>query len=267
VRGARALRTADGAAAAVPDFADCYAARAAVLGRRLLWLDRGPNNEQVLRLRDLDGGRDVWSKEYPEKAVLLDSAVPGLVAAAAPDGTVEVTDLRKGKEAARLAVDRGYLEKVKSGCLLADEERFYVAWVELRNADAAVVDVPQPPQPLFSLALGAALPINGRVYAFGRDGGEPLWYKDLPHQHLLLERFDRLPVVLAGAYYTRKINVRGGQVQMAQVRSLDKRTGKLCFDRESVFTNDVYTALHVDPRAGTADLVAAGSRLRHQPGR
>src|SRR5262249_36817572 len=109
-------------------------------------------------------------------------------------------------------------------------------------------------------------PVSGVVYAFHKARGTLSWH--FPHetdkalsQMLLLERFEELPVLLFTARVNKAI-AQGGNQQTVSTMSIDKRTGKLVYDRDS-YANSMFHALKVDRRAGTVDLVSHNLTLRH----
>jgi hypothetical protein len=91
--------------------------------------------------------------------------------------------------------------------------------------------------------------------AFDRAGGELLWYSPTPAQSMLLERFDELPMVLCAATYTRQGANPGEAVGVVPLRSLDKQTGKVIFNKESQQITEPFHALQIDARTDSADLM------------
>jgi hypothetical protein len=110
--------------------------------------------------------------------------------------------------------------------------------------------------------------VNGKVYAFERSGGKLRWYAEVPHQILLVDQFKESPIMLFTARYNKPMNVGGGVnraiQQVTATKTIDKRTGKLLFDRE--FQNNYaqqYYALTINPQEGTIDLVSYSMKIQH----
>jgi outer membrane protein assembly factor BamB len=259
VRSVRAVRADDGTAVPIPEAAARYARCLRVLGRRLLTSEEAAGGGVRLRLYDLPTGKDLWDRTFPAHSVVLDSPAAGWVGVAAPGGAVTVVDLATLREGPKLALEPGHLEKMTAGHLFADGERFYIALEG--PGDGKVLDGPHP----FFRAGLAAVPVNGMLYAFERAGGALCWYSPAPAQAVLLDRFEELPVVLCAASSTRQGGMPGEGVAVLALRSLDKRTGKVLFARESNEAGDPFSALRLDPAAGTIDLISALLVLRHRP--
>ena len=99
-----------------------------------------------------------------------------------------------------------------------------------------------------------SLKVNGPVYALNRTTGKLEWVCDfLPHQNLLLEQVQDLPILLFTAQYYKSAN--GMDRTMVKVTGVDKRTGKLVYDKEFVPSTQFH-ALRIDPRAGLIEFVA-----------
>ena len=82
--------------------------------------------------------------------------------------------------------------------------------------------------------------------------GKLEWVCDfLPHQSLLLEQVQDLPILLFAAQYYKSAN--GFDRTMVKVTGVDKRTGKLIYDKEFV-PHVQFHALRIDPRAGLIEL-------------
>jgi outer membrane protein assembly factor BamB len=262
VRAVWAVRADDGTRVTIPEGGPICDRRLAGAGRHVLALDRGPRNEVVLRWHDLQTGKDLWTKQFPEKTLLPVSTVPGTYAVITPEGDGVILDLDKGRELARLHIDARYLEKVHQAHLLADRERYYLAFIETRDAASPILNGPHSN---FNAALGFTIAVD-RLDAFDR-AGKFCWHKSMPNQMLLLHRFDELPVILCSAVVTRLPGVGKNPVRMVATRTLEKRTGKLCHDLEGPFNGETITSLLVDRHQGTVDLLMPSVKLRHLPQR
>jgi outer membrane protein assembly factor BamB len=262
VRGVRALRVRDGVVEAIPDCAELYAHKLRTLGRNLLTSEEGPNGERILRHYDVRTGQDLWKATFPAQSIVLDSPTRELIGVVTPDGDVMVRDLLAGRELLRAKVERKHLDQVTGGRLLADRKQFYVAFLG-------------PNQGLVPCMIGMGMPndnviagsrsvsINGFLYAFDRVSGELRWYSRVPWQTILLDRFEDLPLILCNALMVRQGLPPTGNYQVIATRSLDKRTGKIVYNREIVQANDQFHTYQVNLRTGTIDLIATGVKIRH----
>ena len=261
VRGVRAVRARDGEVVSIPDAAPLYANRRGILGRLLLVEEPGADEQRIVRFCDPLSGKDLWRKTMRPGAFLLKSPSPGWLGIAEPSGDVAVVELTRGEEVARLHLDPRHLAKVHDGHLLLDDERFFIALRGPMDPEWKIVDEPSGN---FHSGL-SAVPVCGMLYAFGREKGELRWFTWLPPQMLLLDSFEELPIVLCSGV-TARVNPAdpGNTVAVASTRSIDKRTGKLLFNRE-VVAGDPFHTLRIDRRDGTIDLVSINQIVRHAP--
>src|SRR5207302_10211195 len=118
----RAVRTGDGVTVNVPDFAEHYKNKLSIVGRDLLVLDTRPGGK-VLRLYDIQAGKDVWKKELPANAILLQSEEANLAGVVEPaqNGRLTVIDLVARKEILHGHLDPKDLNNVHTGHLLRDQ--------------------------------------------------------------------------------------------------------------------------------------------------
>ncbi|HLJ93661.1 MAG TPA: PQQ-binding-like beta-propeller repeat protein [Gemmataceae bacterium] len=267
----RALRGRDGASVAVPDFAIPFQHRQRIVDGRLLVLERdspvaarsgehAPTGGGVLHLYDVHTGQDLWKKELPPDAVFLRSEDPELAGVVDPDGTITVADLRIPKEVFHAAIPPADMAKVNAGLLLQDSKQFYV--ILNRPAEAN----PDLQGPFSNVNILRSAPVNGTIHAFDRQSGERNWYKRMPNQMLLLERFSDLPMMLFTAKFIKMVNGGGYTTTVAATVSINKRTGKLLLPEEayqSAHSQGQYFALAINRRAGTYDLIAPNMMLRH----
>jgi outer membrane protein assembly factor BamB len=260
LRGLRALRLADGKALAIPGTAAVYAKRLRIVNGRVLVSEEGPDGEVSLRLYDVLTGKDDWARLFPGGSIVLSSPAANLLGVLDPAGVVTVVDLATGRNGPRLTLDRRHRARVTGGCLLCDSRHFYVG---LLGQGEGSVNVMDGPNPNFRNGLAAA-PVNGMLYAFDRATGELHWYSQAPAQTVLLERLDELPVILCAALSTRPSGTPGNAEGVVAIRSIDKQTGKLLFNKESRTVGEPFGALHLDRRGGVVDLVGPALVLRHQ---
>src|SRR5262249_38067590 len=113
-----------------------------------------------------------------------------------------------------------------------------------------------------------SVPANGNVYAFERSNPNPKqarWVAQTANQMLVLERFQDMPVLLCTARYNKFVN--NGANRFAQnvvaVKSIDKRTGKLLFDKELPQNANNFHSLQIDLKMGIIDFVSFNLKIRH----
>jgi outer membrane protein assembly factor BamB len=257
VRAVRAVRTADGTAVSIPDGVAACAHKARSLGRNLLVSEKGPADEVRLRLYDMHAGKDLWEQTFPAHSLVLDSPGPELLAVVAPDGTVTVVNLKDRREVQKLNVEPRHLEKVQRGTLLRDRTQVYLAFQGPNDGALNTVDGPNP-----NVVGLPTVPVNGMLYAFDRQTGELRWHSRVPPQTIVLECFDDLPVLLFTAQVIRSFPP-GLNMAVMTLRSIDKHTGKVRFNREYTNVVDSFHTLRVDVRTGTIDLIGSSIKLRH----
>jgi outer membrane protein assembly factor BamB len=260
-RGLRVVRLADGQSVLVPDASAAYAKRLRILGRRLLVEEENPSGGAALRLYDILTGKDDWARTFPAGSVVLTSPAPDLLGVAAPDGTVTVVDLATGKEGPPLRLEPAHRARITAGALFRDAEQTYVGLLGQGEGSVTVMDGPNP---YFRGGLRSA-PANGMLYAFDRASGKRRWYSQAPASAVLLERFEELPVLLCAGVSTRQAGPAGNGELVLAVRSFDKRTGKILFNREYRTPGEPFHSLRIDRRASTVDLLGSLLVLRHQP--
>jgi outer membrane protein assembly factor BamB/tetratricopeptide (TPR) repeat protein len=258
VRAVRAVRTGDGTAVPIPDAVEAYAHKVRTLSRNLLVSEKGPADEVRLRLYDPHTGQDLWKQTFPAQSIVLDAQAPELLGVVAPDGAITLVDLKERRELAKLTVERKHLEKVQRGTLLRDRTQYYVAFQGNNEAAPNTIDGPYPN------VLGLqTVPVNGMLYAFDRKTGELRWHSRVPAQMIVLDRFDELPVLLFTAQVMKSIPPQGLNMPVMLLRSIDKHTGKVRYNREYPNMNDNFHTLRVDVRTGAIDLIGTSIKLRH----
>src|SRR5207253_2168710 len=127
----RVVRASDGADVAAPDFGGIYQQRVKVSGRRLLAAQATPAG-LVLRLHDVVAGKDVWSKTFAPKAMLLHTDEATLAGVLEPSGMLTAVDATTGATLVRGSVLQGRvtaeeIKGLKDPLLLRDADRWYVA--------------------------------------------------------------------------------------------------------------------------------------------
>jgi tetratricopeptide (TPR) repeat protein len=260
VRGIRAIRLWDGVAVPVPDCAELYPHKVRNLGRRLLVSEEGPKEERILRLYDVHTGKDLWRKTYPAHSIVIEPHVPEVTGIVTPDGAVTLFDTLTQKEILRAKVEPKHLDKVSGIRLLADRGQFYLAF---QGADAAPGILGGDGTSESVMGAVRTVPISGMLYAFDRATGDLRWYSRVPRQSIIVERFEDMPLILCSAMLIRQGPPGTGNFQVIATRSIDKRTGKICYNREIVQVNELFHTFQADLTAGTVDLIATSVKIRH----
>jgi hypothetical protein len=244
---ARALRAADGVAEPVPGFARLFAARVRTLGRCLLLAEDAPAGGKALRLYDVHAGKDVWRRAFAAGALVVRSEDPAVTGVVEPDHAVTLLESRTGRVLFKTPLQPEHAEKRQAAALVADADRYYLALTR-----APENGLNWNPSAGFGIR---SLKINGPLYALSRTGGAVEWVCDfLPHQMLLLEQVQDLPLLLFTAQYYKSSPNGGFEKQAVKVTGVDKRTGKLVYDKEFAPHNQFH-ALRTDPQAGLIELV------------
>lgn len=271
----RAVRAHDGVSVTVPDFADAYKNKLAIVGRNLLVLDSAPTGEpgaarhRRLRFYDIQAGKDLWQKELAANAVVLQSDDPDLTAIVEPsqNGRLTVIDLRTHKEILHANLDAKDLTGVRSGHLLRDQNLVYVALNAQNNAAQAAngLIIGNAALPNFSPQSGLrGLMLNGMLYAFDRGNGKLKWKNDIKNMALILEQYQDLPVLLFSARFNRVVNnINGAFAWQSGAKSIEKRTGKLLYENEFGQQQPFFHTVHLNTREGTIDLVGTTLKIQH----
>jgi outer membrane protein assembly factor BamB len=265
VGASRALRAHDGVTVEVPDFASLYQRRLRIIGRNLLLSENDAKGDMVLRLYDVHTGKDIWKQTFKSNTIVLRSEAPELFGVVEPanDGKVSVFNLHTFQEVLSARIDPKDLDKIQDVHLLQDNERFYLACHRSPDAVANPWGGPYP-----NVMNGMrCVHVNGKVYAFYRDTGKLHWKHEALGQMLVLEQFRDSPVLIFTASQRRPMNmggnVRGGIMQVAVFRSIDKRTGKLVWDKEYQNQSSQFYALNMNLQAGTVELVGYNLKILH----
>ena len=250
--GVRVLRAGDGATVpGAPDSAAVLAAAKSykVFGRTALLHEVDVDGNQVLRLLDLTTGKDVWKRDYDDKAVAVKAHDVPLCGMVRGTGEVDLLDPHTGRPvgAFKLDTDRlaDHVGKSKGAQLFADPTRFYLVLDRDRNAGGG------GPINRFGVYGGVlplrSTPVDGPMYCFVRATGERAWYADhhFENQTLILDRFADLPVLVAGQTTLRPA---GGQFEFRAV-VVEKERGLLRF-AQTIQDNSQqpFQTVTIDPR-------------------
>jgi outer membrane protein assembly factor BamB/tetratricopeptide (TPR) repeat protein len=261
----RAVRSHDGVALRVPDFAAAYRSKVQQVGHRLL-VTENEGDKVVQRLVDLQTGQDLWKRTSPPNSIVLHTEDPHLAGWVTPEGAVTVVDVRTAKEVlqARLESPK-HVEKAREVHLVQDRERFYLAIH--RPPDPNVpVDPTKAIQgdPWNCVGAMRTVPVNGAVYAFDRASGKLLWWNQVLNQMMILEQFDDLPIVLFAAGLNRQ---NAGNVnQFIHVHAICKANGKRLGETDFASGGAMFHALQVDRHSTppTIELISATHRVWYE---
>jgi outer membrane protein assembly factor BamB len=249
----RALRAQDGVTVVVPEFGTLYTKRIRTLGRHLLLQEDESGGGKLCRLYDVQNGRDVWRQSFGSGAIVMRSEEPNLMGVVEKDHTVTLLDSRTGHIVFRSLILAEHAEKLQSVALVGDRERFYLALGREKENG-----LNWQPSVIHGLR---SLPVNGPVYALNRTTGKLEWICDfLPHQNLLLEQVEDLPMILFTTAYS-KLGPNGNFERNAtKVTAIDKRTGKLLYDKEFM-QQGLFQTVRTDPQNGSIDLLRGDLKI------
>jgi len=268
INGSRVVRAIDGAVLGVPDFSKDFRGKVAMKGSRLATFDDGQGQnlkpgekarEPVLRILDLVKPSVILTKTLPTGSRALGTDEGDLAAVLLPDGKVEVFQLPEGKPMATLQVDPLLVDKVPMK-LVADAGNIYL--VSQKNEDNP--NGAMGLQPNFMGQVGVRyLRANGEVYAFRRETGKLAWRNHVSNQLMIMEQFQNLPMIIFSSRFNRLEMGPNNRTVITQVaiKSYDKRTGKLIFDKESRGGSPLFNAFKVDLRGGRLDLTDNQNRI------
>lgn len=241
----KALRAQDGVSVPVADFGKLYARRVRTIGRCILLSDEQPQGGSALRLYDVQTGQDVWKHKLTSGAVVVRSEDRDYTATIEKDRTLTILVAKTGEVLFKSHLQPEHANVSDGATLLSDRDRFYLTLN------------PKPSNglnwnPCVSFGL-RSVRLNGTMYALNRTSGKLEWVCDfLPHQTLLLEQIQDLPILLFASQYYKSAN--GFDRTAVRVTGVDKQSGKLMYDKEFP-TNTSFHALRTDPQAGVIELV------------
>src|SRR5262249_52647377 len=251
-RSVRAARAQDGVAIRVPAFGPLYGRKVRTLGRCLLLQEESKDGNKVLRLYDVQTAKDVWRREFAAGAIVMRTEDPRLTGVV-EGRNVSVLTSRTGEVLFKSQLQAAHVEKLQEVTLFGDRERLYLA-------------LNRTPEPGLTWNANAgfglrSLKIHGPVYALNRKSGAVDWVCDfVPHQWLMLEQVRDLPILLFASQYNKTAASGSAERMGVKVTGVDKRTGKLLYDREFA-PHNVFHALKTDPQAGTIELIRADLKI------
>ncbi len=255
-----ALRALDGVPVQTADFGPLFQRRLQVHGRKLLVRDVDVG-DTILRLYDVQTGKDVWSRNFGQQALTLNSLETGLTGAIDANGKGVILRSTTGEEVLRFNVDKAHVNPPGGQPevhALLDGGSAYLFF-------NLPVDANQPQANRRTVyAQNAQLrgvPINGPIYAFDRHGGQLRWRKDAPPQVLLLDQFDESPLLVLASLQTQWVQMQPQAPNPAPFNKsfavmliLDKRDGSEVH-KDELPNRTTFHTLRVDPRAGTIELI------------
>ncbi len=101
--------------------------------------------------------------------------------------------------------------------------------------------------------------LKGLIIAFDAATGKELWKKDVPEQHLILERLDQIPFLITTSYH------RNFLLQPSDHRRiivLDKRDGNVLLDTKDEPGEAAFHSMLIDTAGRHVDLISNAERLR-----
>jgi hypothetical protein len=248
----RSLRAQDGVTVPVPDFGRLFAQRVRTDGRRLLLQEDDPQGGKAIRLYDVQTGQDVWRRRFSAGAVVIQSQEPGLTGVIEKDNTVTLLNAETGAVKFKSLIMPEHAVNLDGATLIGDRDRYYLALTRKPESGLNWSSYASP-----SIR---SLSVNGPLYALNRGTGKLEWVCDfVPHQMLLLEQMQDLPVLLFAARYNKSAN--GFDQSMVKVTGIDKRNGKLVYDKEFTPSLQFHT-LRIDHQAGLIELVRQDLKIQ-----
>lgn len=266
VTSARAVRASDGVEVQIQDSAQVFSnlKKSKAAGRRVLVLDE-KGAKKAMRLYDILTGKDDWSKEIDGDALLLNCEDPNLTGYVSKDkGDVVIFSVKDGKEIFSGKLDvkkmKEQLDKVETGVLLTDRDRFFVVLNRPMDNPARNNNMP-------SVTPGMrTLHVNGTIYCFDRTSRKRLWFTEeqFENQQIILDQFQDLPIML-GAHQYNRINNGVFEGNRFRVVAIDKQTGRSLFMKELSQQGVAFHALTADPKTGVIELIRSDLRIRFSP--
>jgi outer membrane protein assembly factor BamB len=261
VRATHWLRIEDGSRTTGPDLSAAFTDAIQVQDGYLLVV--GKKEGPVLRVVELATGRELWSKELPAESVVLESKVPGLFGWVEPKGELHLFDLATQAEQVNVTLEK-VLRAIQGGTLLADGRNYYL----LTQAKDPKPDNLGVPPNLFqaqTIVYQPSMPVQvvpgtGHLIAFDRASKKLAWYTETPGQSLGMPAEDLPVVILAAVRVGAGVPARSSM----ELRLLDRRTGKIIYDRTSP-TVEQLNNLRWQPAEATLELIGMTRRVKVVP--
>jgi outer membrane protein assembly factor BamB len=252
------LRVEDGSRTTGPDLSAAFTDALQLHDGYLLV--QGQKEGPVLRVVELATGREAWSKELPAESVILESKVPGLFGWVEPKGEAHLFDLATQAGQLNVTLEKD-LRAIRGGTLLADGRNYYLltrALDPMPGNFGLPADRYQPQSVVFMPSMPVqVVPGTGHLIAFDRTSKKLAWYTETLGQSLGMPAED-LPVVMLAAVRT---STGFPTRTTTELRLLDRRTGKLVYDRMSP-TQEQLGNLRWQPAEATLELIGMTRRIK-----
>jgi len=255
-----ALRAQDGSLVTVPDWVALYRRRLGVVGRHFLLSESNPKTGTTLRLYDVVSGQNLWKKVFTANALIVQCQDPNLTGLVEPsDGRLTVFNSRTGNDLFLAQINVRDLDQVHDLQLFSDTSMHYLALNRPTTLQKDLVGAVRP-------GVGAntrTAAVNGKVYAFDRTSGKVRWYANVANQVLVLDQFNKMGILLFAARSNRPVNQMDHFV--VTVKSIDKRSGRLLFEKEYPFQGKLFNVITNNSRGGSVELVRQDLQIVHTP--
>jgi len=252
----RGIRAVDGASVPIPDSSAILANKIRISGSLVLWIDESMNGRK-LKLTEAVSLRDIWTRDLPAECAVIQCEGESFTGLIEADGTLRLVDIGTGKETMVTKVDPRHA-KDTSPFAISDGARVFVGLHRQPDAAAQV-------QSAFIPASGInCRQLNGELYVFDKATGKLSWRAQCNQQSIVTEAIGLVPVVMMASRSNRPIpNNPNGRMLQTTIRSFDKRTGKLLYEKESPGQQPLWS-IGIDIRKGTLDLVSPPNTISHQ---
>ena len=252
----RGVRTVDGASVPVADCSVPLANKIRQQGSMILWVEESMAGRK-LRLTEAVTMRDLWIRDLPAESLLVSADGESFTAVIEADGTLRVLDLASGKETMVSRLDPRHA-KGTSPFAVSDDSKIYLG---LHRQPEPIAGI----QSAFVPASGiGSKPIHGELYALDKSSGKVAWRTNCLQQSLVLENIGMIPVVILASRSNKPMpNNPATRIVQPAIRSYDKRTGKLLFEKETP-SQQPLLAMAIDTRKGTVDLISPQNTITHQ---
>jgi hypothetical protein len=276
----RTIRASDGEVLNVPDFTNVYQSRVRVMGRQILG-SHASTKGVTLRLYDILTGKDVWSKEFPVGASVLQTENHDWTGVVDPKGNITVLEAATGKELLSSNVVQGRitLEDVmglQAPLLLGDAERFYVALnkpIDVAKVDNGLV------HNNFNNGTRCQL-VNGWFLALQREDGvrktragevvykkgDLAWHLSQPmnNQMIVLEQFANSPILLFTSRFIEKLP-NGGNRWTSNTHVFRKTDGTWIYDHKPtgiINGSPMYNVVMTDLKSRSINLIGFSNAVQ-----
>lgn len=274
------LRASDGTPVKTPDFSVHYQNRLRTVGNNIIAAAKDATGV-TLRNYDILAGKDVWTRNFKAGSVVLQTEDPALAGAIEPEGRIVALDAETGADlldanVVQQRISKADLKNLQNPLLLQDRENFYLALNQEvdsgRIAGGIIAN---------NFASGQRCSVvNGWFMAFHKKAGkyangtafkvgEFAWhsYAPIANQMIVLDQFDKLPVILFTARYNELLQGgAGGSRSVTNTQSLSKRTGKMIWapaDPQPGSNVTQFYNFNVNVKAGTINMIGSGGTMQH----